>query len=65
MKSMKNKLFLICCLLLGSWQAISAGTFPVRERININRDWRYQENGPSGTDSILHYTRLKPVALRQ
>ncbi len=63
MKSMKNKLFLICCLLLGSWQAISAGTFPVRERININRDWRYQENGPSGTDSILHYTRLKPYLL--
>lgn len=51
---MKNKLFLICCLLLGSWQTISAGTFPVRERININRDWRYQENDPSGTDSILH-----------
>lgn len=63
MKSMKNKLFLICCLLLGSWQAISAGTSPVRERININRDWRYQENDPSGTDSILHYTRLKPYLL--
>ena len=60
---MKNKLFLICCLLLGSWQTISAGTFPVRERININRDWRYQENDPSGTDSILHYTRLKPYLL--
>lgn len=60
---MKNKLFLICCLLLGSWRIVNADTSLVRERININQDWRYQADDPYGTGSSLHYTRLKPYLL--
>lgn len=60
---MKSRIFLIYCILLASWQAIDAETPPIRERININRDWRYQADDPPGTDSTLHYTRLKPYLL--
>ena len=38
---MKNILFFISLLLI-EWQISYAGELPVRERININRDWRYQ-----------------------
>lgn len=59
---MKNVLFFIGLLLI-SWQTGYADERPVRERISINRDWRYQENDPQGVDSSLHYTRLKPYLL--
>lgn len=59
---MKNVLFFIGLLLI-SWQIGYADEWSVRERININRDWRYQENDPQGVDSSLHYTRLKPYLL--
>lgn len=59
---MKNFLFFIGLLLI-SWQTGYADEWSVRERININRDWRYQENDPQGVDSALHYTRLKPYLL--
>ena len=35
----------------------------VRERININRDWRYQIDDPDGVGAALHYSRLKPYLL--
>lgn len=59
---MKNVLFFIGLLLI-SWQTGYADERPVRKRISINRDWRYQENDPQGVDSSLHYTRLKPYLL--
>lgn len=59
---MKNILFFISLLLI-EWQVSYAGELPVRERININRDWRYQEHDPQEVDSALHYTRLKPYLL--
>lgn len=59
---MKNILFFISLLLI-EWQISYAGELPVRERININRDWRYQEHDPQEVDSALHYTRLKPYLL--
>ena len=43
--------------LLWSGKAVS------QERVSLNRDWRYQENDPDGTDSTLHYSRLKPYLL--
>ena len=60
---MKNKLFLVgSFLLFGVWQAVHADVPPVRERVNINRDWRYQENDPAGV-ATLHYTQIKPYLL--
>ncbi len=53
----------IIILLFGWYQAVHADNQPIRERININRDWRYQEGDPEGVDSTLHYTRLKPYLL--
>ena len=35
----------------------------VRERININRDWRYQIDDPDGAGTALHYSQLKPYLL--
>lgn len=43
--------------------AVCSETPVVRERINMNCDWRYQENDPDGVDSVLHYSRLKPYLL--
>lgn len=34
-----------------------------RERISLNREWRYADDDPAGTDSSLHYSRLKPYLL--
>lgn len=59
---MKNILLFISFFIIG-WQTIHADEHPVRERININRDWRYRENDPQGIDSTLHYTRMKPYLL--
>lgn len=35
----------------------------MRERININRDWRYQIDDPDGAGTALHYSQLKPYLL--
>ena len=43
--------------------AVCANTSMVRERININRDWRYQIDDPDGVGAALHYSRLKPYLL--
>ena len=59
---MKNIKLFISLLLIG-WQINYVYGRSVRERININRDWRYQENDPQGVDSALHYTRLKSYLL--
>lgn len=50
-------ILLYCC------RTIHANGDSVRERININKEWHYQEGDPEGTDSALHYTRLKPYLL--
>lgn len=42
---------------------VCANTSMVRERININRDWRYQIDDPDGVGAALHYSRLKPYLL--
>lgn len=53
---MKKSLLLTIILLV-------SGMVSARERININRGWRYCENDPAGADSSLHYSRLKPYLL--
>lgn len=58
-----KKIKLFISLLLIGWQISYAYGLSVRERININRGWRYQENDPQGVDSALHYTRLKSYLL--
>lgn len=62
---MKNRLllfnFLLFLLIVN--QHANADTFSKRERISINREWRYQINDPVGTDSALHYKNLKPYLL--
>lgn len=50
-------ILLYCC------QTMHANRNSVRERININQGWLYQEGDPEGTDSTLHYMRLKPYLL--
>lgn len=60
---MKKKVFFLWGLLALGGQMIYADGCPARERVNINRDWHYQENDPAGVDSALHYTRLKPYLL--
>ncbi len=52
-------IFLLVCVR----NAVCSETPVVRERINMNCDWRYQENDPDGVDSVLHYSRLKPYLL--
>lgn len=52
-------IFLLVCVR----NAVCSETPIVRERINMNCDWRYQENDPDGVDSVLHYSRLKPYLL--
>lgn len=61
---MKHRL-LILLAFLSAWSAATAycDNSLSRQRININRDWRYQENDPAGTDSSLHYSRIKPYLL--
>lgn len=63
---MNNRLSIIILILLESLffaQRLAADTDCSRERISLNRGWRYQKNDPSGTDSLLHYTKLKPYLL--
>mgnify|MGYP000217675953 CR=1 FL=1 len=55
----KAFIFILLSIYFLSWSNEVAS----QERINLNRDWRYQENDPSGTDSTLHYSRLKPYLL--
>lgn len=56
-------ILLFISLLFIEGQVIHAEEHSKRECININRDWRFQENDPQGFDSTLHYTRLKPYLL--
>ena len=61
---MKNRfLILLCFVLIVGRDAVCANTSMVRERININRDWRYQIDDPDGVGAALHYSRLKPYLL--
>ena len=59
LKMRKAFIFILLSVYFLSWSNEVAS----QERINLNRDWRYQENDPSGTDSTLHYSRLKPYLL--
>jgi len=62
---MKHRLLILLAFLVAWGTETSFGNnTPARQRININRDWRYQENDPEGTDSSLHYSRLKPYLLQ-
>ena len=61
---MKNRfLILLSFVLIVGRDAVCANTSMVRERININRDWRYQIDDPDGVGAALHYSRLKPYVL--
>lgn len=61
---MKNRfLILLSFVLVVGRDAVCANTSMVRERININRDWRYQIDDPDGVGAALHYSRLKPYLL--
>ena len=59
---MKKKILFLSLWMFG-WLIAYAGSYLPRERVNINREWYYQENDPAGVDSALHYTRLKPYLL--
>ena len=57
---MKNRfLILLSFVLIVARDVVCANTSMVRERININRDWRYQIDDPNGTGAALHYSQLK------
>lgn len=59
---MKNRfLILLSFVLIVGRDAVCANTSMVRERININRDWRYQIDDPDGVGAALHYSRLKLI----
>ena len=61
---MKNRfLILLSFILIVGQDVVCANTSMVRERININRDWRYQIDDPDGVGAALHYSRLKPYLL--
>lgn len=61
---MKHRFFIsLIFVLIWGQNGVCSETSVVRERININREWRYQENDPVGVDSALHYFRLKPYLL--
>ena len=61
---MKNRfLILLSFVLIVGRDAVCANTSMVRERLNINRDWRYQIDDPDGVGAALHYSRLKPYLL--
>ena len=61
---MKNRfLILLSFVLIVGRDAVCANTSMVRERININRDWRYQIDDPDGAGTALHYSQLKPYLL--
>ena len=61
---MKNRfLILLSFVLIVGRDAVCANTSMVRERININRDWRYQIDDPDRTGAALHYSQLKPYLL--
>ena len=61
---MKNRfLILLSFVLIVGRDAVCANASMVRERININRDWRYQIDDPDGAGTALHYSQLKPYLL--
>ena len=61
---MKNRfLILLSFVLIVGRDVVCANASMVRERININRDWRYQIDDPDGVGAALHYSRLKPYLL--
>ena len=61
---MKNRfLILLSLVLIVGRDVVCANTSTVRERININRDWRYQIDDPDGVGAALHYSQLKPYLL--
>ena len=61
---MKNRfLILLSFVLIVGRDVVCANTSMVRERININRDWRYQIDDPDGAGTALHYSQLKPYLL--
>ena len=61
---MKNRfLILLSFILIVGQDVVCANTSMVRERININRDWRYQIDDPDRTGAALHYSQLKPYLL--
>ena len=61
---MKNRfLILLSFVLIVGRDVVCANASMVRERININRDWRYQIDDPDGTGTALHYSQLKPYLL--
>lgn len=61
---MENRfLILLSFILIVGQDVVCANTSMVRERININRDWRYQIDDPDRTGAALHYSQLKPYLL--
>ena len=61
---MKNRfLILLSFVLIVGRDVVCANASMARERININRDWRYQIDDPDGAGTALHYSQLKPYLL--
>ena len=61
---MKNRfLILLSFVIIVGRDVVCANASMVRERININRDWRYQIDDPDGAGTALHYSQLKPYLL--
>ena len=58
-----RSLILLRFVFIVGRDVVCANTSMVRERININRDWRYQIDDPDGVGAALHYSRLKPYLL--
>lgn len=59
---MKNRVFLLCVLLTCIANNI-CGVNSVRERININKGWKYRMMDDTEIDTSLAYKNLKPYLL--
>ena len=62
---MKNRfLILLSFVLIVGRDVVCANTSMVRERININRDWRYQIDDPDGVGAALKGLSILTITVR-
>jgi beta-galactosidase len=52
-------LFLIAAFNLVLSKTTARAAVPLRERISLNADWRFQKGDPTGTDGRLAYEKIK------
>lgn len=60
--TMRHLIIAAIAVALNASVALSDSNSP-RERISLNREWKYTTDDPAGTDSSLHYSRMKPYLL--